>query len=277
MNYRVWKNLGNRSILITGATDGIGKAIALELSKRKKNIIILGRNSEKLEDVKSEIIKNGSNCVSFLCDLSKEQDFDFLKPEEQTPKDLLNIGMLINNAGVSSEHPKYLIEDNRIDDIIKVNMLNLVKLTQKILQNMKNGYVINIGSMLADTTSPLLSTYSASKSFLKSFSLSLNIEEANRITSSKKKINNHVELINTGLVCSKMSKVRKDNLFTPTSQNFAKSILETIGSLKENFPYLPHLFLYVLLSLIPKFIKGNGLYKINGITRNVALKKSKKN
>lgn len=257
LNFRVYKRISGKRVMVTGASDGIGKQLAIQLSRRF-DVILVGRNREKLEAV-AKLCANKPEIQVF--DFSQDCDF----PEFQ------NIGLLINNCGVSSDHPSYLTEEKRLEEIISVNCLNTLKITQQVLKGMaksKCGYVVNIGSMMGDMPSPLLSVYGASKSFLRSWSESLHHEMMPFCV--------NVQLMDTAFVATKMSKVRKTSLFCPSAETYAASVLGSIGSVKFVVPYFPHLLLYLLIEMIPNDIFGVFVLFYTYAMRNKALKREKK-
>ncbi|ELQ75086.1 17 beta-hydroxysteroid dehydrogenase type 3, HSD17B3, partial [Trachipleistophora hominis] len=257
LNYRVWKNIKGRWIMITGATDGIGKEMALILAKMRQNIIIVGRNAEKLAATQAEISKL-TQCKSILMDFAVEQSFDDVITD--------NIGMLINNAGVSSEYTKDFVDEERITQIINVNNLNAIKLTQSVLKKMdKYSYIINIGSKVADFPCPLHVVYAASKRMLKSWSVSLAYELNHRYI--------HVEYISPHFVATKMSKIRKSNLFVPSAHDFAKSVVESVGTWWENTPYFYHVVQNLFLMFIPEILIGYAVYFKHSHIQKLALRK----
>ncbi|PVV03320.1 hypothetical protein BB560_002217 [Smittium megazygosporum] len=132
---------GNWAV-VTGATDGIGKALSIELAKNKFNL-----------------------------------DWDRVKSVMEN----LTVSILINCAGLSHEFPKpFETEDEeRCDDIIEVNINSLTKMTRLVIPQMKsrrNGLILNIGSFVSLVPSPYLSVYSGSKSFVQSYSAALGAE-----------------------------------------------------------------------------------------------------
>lgn len=259
-NYKFWRKIKGKKAIITGASDGIGKELAIQLSK-SLDVILIGRNKEKLEDVK-KLCKG--NPEIYIYDFSKECDFNMFS-------EFKDIGLLINNVGVSSDHPCYLTEENRIEEIIMVNCLNTVKITKSILKNMtKNrfGYVVNVCSMLGDIPAPLISVYGSSKSFLKSFSEALYYE--------MQVFNVHVQSMDTAFVKTKMTRIRKSSFFVPSPETYAYSILKSLGCQSFCVPYYPHLIQYTLLNLIPRWIIGNCLLFISNTVRIKALKKKNK-
>lgn len=247
VNSLIWKNVGEKYVIISGATDGIGKAIAMQLAKKGKKLLLIGRNPEKLEIVQKEALahlKKSESCLIAIHDFSTEQDFSQLPDIE--------IGMLINNAGVSAEHPEFIEEESKSTEMITVNNINLVKLTQACIPKMKpHSYIINIGSSFADLETPLMASYSATKAFVKHFTHSIFFELAH------KKI--FCQYVAPGMVSSKMSKVRP-SFFTPTTETFASAFVSTIGSHYRISPYMPHTIQNILLSFIPSNLIGTFMY-----------------
>jgi NADP-dependent 3-hydroxy acid dehydrogenase YdfG len=153
-----------KTILITGATSGIGKATAILLAKQKNRIILCGRNQTVLEELKSE--------------LSKETDvftlsFDIRNSDEVSgainslPEEWKNIDVLINNAG--NAHGLDSIADGNPEDwnaMMDGNVKGLLYVSQPIIRLMKekqNGQIINISSVAARQTYANGVVYCASK------------------------------------------------------------------------------------------------------------------
>ena len=140
------------NILVTGATRGIGKAIAQNLEGR---IFAVGRNKELLK----------SYSDYFVCDLADENQLENLgKYIERN-----NIEVLINNAGEYIYSPIEATEYNKLEHIIKVNLEAPLYLISKVVPNMKKnkwGRIINIGSISGVMGEACASLYSASKSGL---------------------------------------------------------------------------------------------------------------
>ncbi|EPR80055.1 Short chain dehydrogenase [Spraguea lophii 42_110] len=267
LNHRVWKRLGDRWIVVTGATDGIGRAIVMKLAKKKKKIIIIGRSLEKLNEVENEAKEKGGEIEKLVMDLSEDIDFDSVIPKDK------EIGMLFNIAGVSHEHPKFLPEEEEsaIKNILNVNVTNNILLSHCLLKRADKDdyfYLINAGSILGEQPCPLLSVYSSSKTFVKFFSESLSFERI------PKKL--HAECVLYGMVATKMTKIRTPSLFSPAPEVIAKYTIKTIGSLTTQTPYPPHAIQHFLLSLIPNSIKVVAmLFHLNSV-RKKAMKKKKK-
>jgi short-subunit dehydrogenase len=155
--------------LITGASSGIGRSFAFKLAERGIDLVLVARRLEKLRDIRNKIVSEFNIDVRLIkCDLSENNFLELIKKET----DLLEIGILINNAGMGSTG--YFInndEDNEAD-LIKLNCLVPIALTRHFLKGMKerkSGAVIFVGSVLGFNPTPLSAVYSASKSFLNHF------------------------------------------------------------------------------------------------------------
>ncbi len=107
----------NKTVVITGASSGIGKACALAFSKRGAKIVISGRNKKNLEQTAEELRKTGAQILTVAGDVSIENDCKFLI--EKTIETYGEIDILINNAGISM---RALFKDLQLDVIRKVNV-----------------------------------------------------------------------------------------------------------------------------------------------------------
>ncbi|KCZ80715.1 hypothetical protein H312_01878 [Anncaliia algerae PRA339] len=254
-NKYFWNKLKDKWIVITGCTDGIGKEIAIQLAKRKFKLCLLARNKDKLNELANSL-RDNENIKEIVFDLNNDVPQDLFD-------DLPEIGLLINNAGVSLDFPDFF-EDSNVKEIIKINVLTTSLLTKLAIKKMKKGNVIFVSSILAENTAPLLSAYSASKAYIKHLSESLSYEN-----------NVHSEVVFPGYVCTKMSKIRKPSLFVPSAKDFAASLIKTIGFSRVTIPYYPHLLINFVYTSIPSWVFGNVLIRKLLNVRKIALKKKK--
>lgn len=164
--------------LITGASKGIGKAIATELASRKTDLLLVARSAENLQIVADDLDEKYGVKTAFLAlDLSAEnaaqQVFNWCLKEN------FSINILVNNAGygLSGNFDKYKLEENL--NMLQLNMLVPVELTQLFLPQLLSqpkAYILNTASSAAYQSVPGLALYAASKSFLLSFSRGLHQE-----------------------------------------------------------------------------------------------------
>lgn len=153
-----------KTIFITGATSGIGKATAILLAKQKNRIILCGRNKTILEELKSELSKETE---IFTLSFDVRNSDEVFQAINSLPEDWKNIDVLINNAG--NAHGLDSIADGNPDDwnaMMDGNVKGLLYVSQPIIKLMKekqNGQIINISSVAARQTYANGVIYCASK------------------------------------------------------------------------------------------------------------------
>lgn len=168
--------------IITGASKGIGRSIAFELAEKKYNLVLVARSENLLTAVKKEILaKNSVGIETLSLDLSTSDASGKLLAFCETKK--LNISVLVNNAGygLSGKIDKHSIEDN--SNMIHLNVLSLTQITQTflpILEKNAPSYILNVASTASYQSIPGLAIYSATKSFVLSFSRALHHELKSR-------------------------------------------------------------------------------------------------
>ena len=159
-----------KTILITGASSGIGEAFANTLDKLGAKLILTARSKDKLE----QMVSSMNNAVSIPGDLSKKEFPQELYAKVNEMK--LKVDILINNAGFGYSG-KFL--DNSMvnyNEMINLNICSLTHLTHLFMKDMienKSGGIINISSLASFQPIPFFSIYAATKAFVTSFTLSL--------------------------------------------------------------------------------------------------------
>jgi len=167
------KDLKGKNAIITGASKGIGKAIALRLAKEGVNLILAARTQSTLNETVREIKKKtGVNAIGLSTDVSRLPDLQ--KLVTTTMQKFKKVDILINNAGVSSQYPfeKQPLED--IERLAHTNYLGYVRLIRLVIPHMierKEGHIINMvsGSTLCDPIPKTFVTYSSLKVGLRAF------------------------------------------------------------------------------------------------------------
>jgi short-subunit dehydrogenase len=157
--------------LITGASGGIGEALAIKLGKKKHNLILVARNAEKLSKLSKHLQETyGVQATYIAADLTK-QDAP-LQIFQETQKQNWEVDMLVNNAGIGSGGEFAALNLQSELDLIQLNNASLVAMTHLFMQPMrerKSGTIINVASMAAFAPIPYMATYAASKVFVRSF------------------------------------------------------------------------------------------------------------
>jgi len=160
------------TVLVTGASSGIGKELAYVYAKNNYNLILVARRKNNLEEIKSDIEKQHPISVDlFDVDLSKLKSAEQLY--EEVNKNKLQVDILINNAGFGVSGGFNEIEMDREADMLLLNMVTLTKLTKLFAKDFvknRSGHIINIASTAAFQPIPTLATYSATKAYVLSLS-----------------------------------------------------------------------------------------------------------
>nr|XP_025949020.1 very-long-chain 3-oxoacyl-CoA reductase [Dromaius novaehollandiae] len=259
-------------LVVTGSTDGIGKAYAEELARRGMKVALISRSKEKLDQVASEIKeKYKVETKVIVADFGEREDtYSRIKAGLEG----LEIGILVNNVGVSYAYPEYFMDiqdlDNTIDKMININIMSVCKMTRLVLPGMlerSKGIILNIASAAGMHPTPLLTLYSATKAFVDYFSRGLHAEYK-----SKGII---VQSVLPFYVATKMSKIRKPTFSVPSPETYVRAALGTVGLQTQTNGCLPHALMGWLLSSLPSSALMNLLMKNNKEIRDRHLKKMK--
>ena len=172
------KDLKGKKVLVTGASGGIGKAIALELSSSGADLCLTGRNKTKLENLQKII---GGNCQIIISDLSNSQGIENLA--DQAQKIMGQIDILVNNAGITKDNLFIRMSEDDWNEVININLNSIFKLTKLLIKGMvkrRFGRIINITSVIGVAGGAGQSNYSASKAGIIAMSKSLAQEVGSR-------------------------------------------------------------------------------------------------
>lgn len=247
--------------LVTGATDGIGKAYATALAKKGLNVVLVSRTLSKLEDVAKEIeseFKVETKVIAADFTGGPEIYENIVK---QTTG--LEIGVLVNNVGMSYANPERFLElpdqDKLIGNLVTCNIFSVTRMCSLFLPAMverRKGVIINISSLSAVIPAPMLTVYSASKAFVDKFSDDLATEYA--------KHGVLVQSVLPGPVATNMSKIRRATWMACSPSTFVANALNTVGIARHTTGYYPHSLLQLTLDML-------GLVSPN-VSRKITLK-----
>lgn len=166
-------NLKGKSVIITGASRGIGKAIAIKLAQHGASLALAARTPQTLEATVNEIkSKYGVDAIGIPTDVGKLEDLRDL--ESKATKYFGKIDILMNVAGVSSQHPFHQQPIEEMEMLANINFLGYVRLIRLVIPQMverKSGHIINVvsGSTLVDPIPRGFLTYSSLKMGLRAF------------------------------------------------------------------------------------------------------------
>lgn len=168
-----------KNVLITGATGGIGEAIAKAFAEKEYNLALQYNKSEsKASEIKNELEKTyGIKALTIKADLTRNEEIEALA--KKALSEFGTVDVLINNAGIAHQELFQLCSDEKAKEIFDINIMSAMKLTKEILPSMiKNhsGRIINISSMWGICGASCEVHYSASKSALIGFTKALSKE-----------------------------------------------------------------------------------------------------
>jgi short-subunit dehydrogenase len=164
-----------KTTLITGASGGIGEAIAKRLAEKNENLTLVARNETKLRRLSQELSQNYNVNVDFIAaDLFDPQAPETIYRECRHRK--LEVSSLINNAGIGAGGEFAGADLTSLEDMLQLNNGALVSLTHLFMQDMlkrKAGTIVNMGSLISFAPVPYMALYGASKAFVRFFSQAL--------------------------------------------------------------------------------------------------------
>ena len=173
------KIFSNRTIVISGASRGMGRAFAIQLAEEGASLVLLGRNETELNRTQQMISETGAHSVVYTLDLTNNSSI--AECGKKIRKNHENIYGLINCAGVSGQN--YMNEpDNGVwDSVITTNLTGTYHLTKELLPNISDGgKIVNVSSVLGKFGVPGYAAYCTSKHGVIGFTRTLALELASR-------------------------------------------------------------------------------------------------
>ncbi len=160
--------LAGKTTLITGATGGIGKAIAATFADNNAHLILQSRDEKKLEDLKQNL-KNSYHCKisTVIFDVTKKEEIK--QAFRNLYKEIHSIDVLVNNAGIMQAALFGMISSDMVENVYKTNVFSLYEISQYCSRKMGRdspGSIINISSIMGTNGAPGQSVYSGSKAAL---------------------------------------------------------------------------------------------------------------
>src|SRR5262245_38003306 len=158
------RRLTDRRALITGASSGIGRALAIELARQGADLVLIARRQERLAEVVSQITQLGRRAIAVAGDVTDPTVRK--RALDAAAKEFGGLDILVNNAGTAA-HGRFAEADpNRLRPIMETNFFAPAELTREALSLLRTGrapIIVNIGSILGHRGCPHKSEYSASK------------------------------------------------------------------------------------------------------------------
>uniref|UniRef100_A0A672RWD6 3-ketoacyl-CoA reductase n=1 Tax=Sinocyclocheilus grahami TaxID=75366 RepID=A0A672RWD6_SINGR len=225
--FRIWV-LGNGDLL----SPKLGKWLA----RRGFSMMLISRSQEKLDDV-AKSLESAYNVETKTIAVDYGQADIYPKIEKGLAG--LEIGVLVNNVGISYSYPEFFLHipdlENFITTMINVNITSVCQMTRLVLPRMEaraKGVILNISSASGMFPVPMLTIYSSTKAFVDFFSRGLQAEyKCKGII---------IQSVLPFFVATKMTKIRKPTLDKPTPERYVAAELTTVGLQDQTNGYFPH-------------------------------------
>lgn len=171
--------LDGKVSIVTGASRGLGRAMAEALAEARSHVVLAARGEKALDTAAERIRALGVSAIAVPTDVANEQDLDRLVG--RTMEEFGRIDVLVNNAGTTARHPALDFPVEEWDKVLAVNLRSVFLLTQKVARVMMRqggGKIINTASLLSEVGVPLILAYAASKGGIRQLTKALAIEWA---------------------------------------------------------------------------------------------------
>ncbi|KAK9087224.1 hypothetical protein Syun_029618 [Stephania yunnanensis] len=235
--------------LVTGAADGIGKAISIELADRGLNLILLDRDVPKLETTAKEVQERHVKVKTLVSDLCKDSGNEIVRKIREAIEGL-DVGVLINNAGTTHRHPIFFheVDTDVVDSTVTLNVEAATWVAKAVLPGMmvrKKGAIVNLGSASGSLlpSFPLFTVYAATKAYIHLFSTSISLEY--------KRHGIDVQCQVPYLVATRLTSSKESTIWMPIPKTFSRASVDRIGYEVICTPYWSHSFILYALNLLP--------------------------
>jgi len=205
-------DLSEQTAIVTGASQGLGRSIAIELGAAGARVACVARNVEKLEDTVKVITESGGQAEAFQCDVSDGESITAVV--EKVGSEWGKLDILVNNAGITRDTLLPVMTDEQWDDVIRVNLRGTFLFTRaasKLMMKARYGRVINISSVSGLIGNPGQTNYSASKAGVIGMTRSFAKEIA------KRKVT--VNAVAPGFIASEMTEKLGETLLGEVKKN----------------------------------------------------------
>jgi len=255
-NEAYWRSFQGQWALVTASSAGCGRSIAIALGKRGINVIVTGRNAERLQEVSDQLKRLNVKCLTV--------SVDFLDPEaaaiiqkKMKAEGVAEIAILINNVGgipdLSAQEAFSAMMELSVESADKVSRLNvgtpvsMVRTFVPAMVQRKRGCVIFVGS-LSRLAPAYLSHYGSDKAKLATMAYGMNLEYA--------PLGIRVEIMESGEMSTPGTKNPPVTIHTCSSDRFAEDMLRTSGLSYKMTPYWFHAVEGFGLALLPEYVAG---------------------
>lgn len=235
--------------VVTGSTDGIGKAYAKELARHGLNIVLISRSKDKLIQVSEEIESQFKVETKWIvADFSKKNIYKNIEDHLEG----IPVGILVNNVGTMYDYPEEFanMEEDKIWDMMIINVGACTMMTRMLVNQMKDnrrGAIVNVSSFFNVCFGPYSAVYAASKIYVKYLSKALEWElEPYNIT---------VQLLSPGAIptnlCKHSEYISNNGFLTTHVDDFARQAVFTLGKTNDSTGSWKHSIQMAVSNLFP--------------------------
>ncbi|CAN6249121.1 unnamed protein product [Urochloa humidicola] len=240
--------------VVTGATDGIGRALAFRLAASGLDVVLVGRDPDKLAavaaDLKAKQRRPGAEVRTFVVDFTADDAAarvgalgEFLRG--------LDVGVLVNNVGASYPYARYFheVDEELARKLIRLNVEAVTRVTHAVLPGMverRRGAIVNMGSGASAImpSDPLYTVYVATKAYVDQFSRCLYVEYKSKGIDVQCQVPIQV--------ATKLASIRKPTFLAPSPEAYARAAVRYIGYEPRCSPYWTHALVGFFISLLPE-------------------------
>jgi NADP-dependent 3-hydroxy acid dehydrogenase YdfG len=204
-------------VLVTGASSGIGEAVALELSKASHTIVVGARRMDRLQDLVSRIEASGGVARAHRLDVTSRDDF--ARVVSATHEEFGCVDVIVNNAGIMPLSPLNALKVSEWDQMVDVNIKGVLNGIAAVLPTMEargSGHIINVASIGAHRVSPTAAVYCATKYAVWAISDGLR-QETDRL---------RVTVISPGVETSELADTISDNTAREAMNEFRRIAID---------------------------------------------------
>lgn len=217
-------NLENKTVLITGASSGIGFELAKQFAAENSNLTLLARRKDKLDELAQELKSESRTILTYKCDVSKKEEVEFVFSDIRTKISHIDIAIL--NSGIGHNITVENFDSKLADETFGVNVLGMIYCIQELLKDFlprKEGIIVGVSSIADVRGFPRSGIYAASKAAASTLLESLRVEF--------KKYNIKVITVRPGWVTTPM--IKKNDFKMPFLMNAEKAAEIIIRGIKK--------------------------------------------